>query len=373
MPPSSLRTTLLRRSAILLSVCAFVVLAAKAVSGSEVRAAFGNPLAPPEVTAELVNMPISRGGETHGRETAYVLDSLFGRSRQLRARLLSHGEVDSYPALLERYGDVGRQPGVRAIEGTGDDASFAFITLTPWQRKLGSQINGYQVGWWPAEQRPMPANYENPTGFIEVTRENADTRISTHFTLREFLTHDQANVWPKYVVLREELLDKLELVLTALQSFGVGTQHVVVLSGFRSPQYNARGAGEGMARGSRHQFGDAADIIIDANRDGRMDDLNRDGRVDFQDTQVIDQAVSLVEHRFPELVGGLGLYHETGPTGPFAHLDVRGTKARWTNSGRARGTRIAASPWNGAAEPAVRGSGKCQAEGAMAVLCAGVK
>ena len=45
------------------------------------------------------------------------------------------------------------------------------------------------------------------------------------------------------------------------------------------------------ARASRHQFGDAADIIIDDNKDGRMDDLNRDGRVDVADADVIQRAV----------------------------------------------------------------------------------
>jgi hypothetical protein len=373
MTPTSFRTMLARRAATLFLACGLVALAAKVVSGREVRAAFVNPVAPAEIRAELVNLPGGHRRDAPRRALSFSFDSLFGRSRQLRARLLSHDEVSSYPALLERFGEGVRQPGIRAIDSTADGARFAFITLTPWQRKLGSQINGYNVGWWPAEQRTMPSHYENPVGFIEVTRENVDTRISTHFTLREFMTHDQANVWPKYVVLREELLDKLELVLTALQSFGVGTQNVVVLSGFRSPQYNTRGAGEGMARASRHQFGDAADIIIDGNRDGRMDDLNADGRVDFQDTQVIAQAVSLVEHKFPELVGGLGLYHETGPSGPFAHLDVRGTRARWTNTGRSRGTRYASSPWTGTSGSTVRSSGKCRAEGAMAVLCAGIR
>ena len=119
----------------------------------------------------------------------------------------------------------------------------------------------------------------------------------------------------------------------------------------------------------------AADIIIDADRNGRMDDLNYDGRVDFQDTEIIDRAVGMVELKYPELVGGLGLYHATGPSGPFAHIDVRGTRARWTNSGR-RGAYTPGTPqWTGAgaAAIAVGSSGRCRAEGAMAVLCAGIR
>jgi hypothetical protein len=71
-------------------------------------------------------------------------------------------------------------------------------------------------------------------------------------------------------------------------------------------------------------------VIIDANGDGRMDDLNRDGRLDLSDTQVILRSVERVEKAHPSLVGGLGLYHAMGTSGPFAHIDVRGSSARWS-------------------------------------------
>lgn len=367
------RAPFTRRTLTGLGALFLAAVATRAVAGNEVRAKLGNPLAPPNAPrAELVNIPVvSRGNVVSTR--ALDFDSLFGRSGQLRTRLLDREEVDAYPLLAERFGDSARAPGVRAFDtGRADGSSFAFITLTPWDRKLGSYVNGYHVGLWPGERHAMPSNYNNPAGFIEVTPENVMTKISSHFALRDFVTHDQETVWPKYVVLQEALLDKLELVLGALQSMGVSTRHVVVLSGFRSPQYNARGASEGMAQASRHQYGDAADLIIDADHDGRMDDLNYDGRVDFRDTEIIDRAVGLVEHKYPELVGGLGLYHATGPRGPFAHIDVRGTRARWTNSGRRGPYTPGTSPWDGtsvAAQP----SGRCRAEGAMAVLCTGVR
>lgn len=371
-PLDFLRAPIFRRAASGIIALTLAAVATRAVAGSEVRARLGNPLAPPPAArAELVNIPVvSRGNVVSAR--ALDFDSLVGRSGQLRMRLLEPSEVEDYPFLIERFGDVARAPGVRAVDfGGAGGSAFSFITLTPWGKKLGSYINGYHLGMWPSERRAMPTNYDNPAGFIEVTPANLTTKLSAHFALRDFVTHDQASVWPKYVVLREELLDKLELVLGSLQSMGVATQHVVVLSGFRSPQYNSRGAGEGMAQASRHQFGDGADIIIDADRDGRMDDLNHDGRVDFQDTQVIDRAVGLVERKYPELVGGLGLYQATGPSGPFAHIDVRGTRARWTNAGR-RSARHAGAFQRAESAP-VQASGRCRAEGAMAVLCAGVR
>src|SRR5260221_476254 len=36
----------------------------------------------------------------------------------------------------------------------------------------------------------------------------------------------------------------------------------------------------------------------------------------------------------PDLVGGVGLYHSSGPRGPFAHIDVRGSRARWVRGGQ---------------------------------------
>lgn len=346
-----------------------VAFGAKVVLGKEVRGRSGSREGKGAVHAELVNIPSAASSSSAYR---IDFDSLMGRSGQLRARILETVEVDFYPGIRRRFGSAMRSPGIRRIDTGryGNDASFAFVTMAPWRLKVGSRINGYNVGYWPGEQKMTSGAYDNPVGFIEVTRDNADTPLSTHFALRDFITHDQHDVWPKYVVLREELLDKLELILSALESFGVQTRHVVVLSGFRSPQYNARGASEGMARSSRHQFGDAADIIIDANRDGRMDDLNHDGRVTFADLEVVDRAVQLIEKQYPELTGGLGLYHEMGPSGPFAHVDVRGTRARWTNSvARKRTPTTRSAAGSGPTQPSKR----CIAEGEMAILCAGVR
>jgi hypothetical protein len=201
--------------------------------------------------------------------------------------------------------------------------------MRPFGEKKGAVLNGYRLGHWPAERWMMASNYLNPDGFVEVWPSTVGLQLTPHFRLGDFVTHDQERVWPKYVVLRETLLDKLELVLEDLESHGVRARRVVVLSGFRAPAHNERVIREGAARASRHQYGDAADLIIDDDGDGRMDDLNHDGTIDLDDTQVILRAVERVEARWPDLVGGLGLYHAMGPSGPFAHIDVRGTKARW--------------------------------------------
>ena len=352
---------------VLTVVVAVVVLAtgARIVAGGAPGSLLGASAPATPQRAELVNVPRS-----DPVLASLHLDSLTGRSGQLRVALLTVDDVPFVPGLERRFGPDARVPGIHAVRYGPDGGTFAFITLTPWHQKLGTFINAYYVGWWPAERKLMPPNYENPTGFVEVTRQNEDLQVSTHFRLGDFVTHDQDRVWPKYVVLREELLDKLELVLADLEKQGVPTQNVVVLSGFRTPQYNARLTFEGAAFASRHQFGDAADIIIDANHDGRMDDLNHDGVVDLMDTDVINRAVERVERKYPLLVGGLGLYSAIGPSGPFAHIDVRGSRARWTNAGTRRASAAGeamVSTESGRAKPV----GTCRAEGTSAVLCAG--
>jgi hypothetical protein len=203
--------------------------------------------------------------------------------------------------------------------------------MLPFTAKSGGKVGNYLVGSWPGERRaPRSAAYVNPAGFIKVTADNQNTQVSEHFRLRDFLTKDQQNVWPKYLVLREPLVDKLELIIQDLAKRGVTVKRMTVMSGFRTPQYNEKGVGKGgRAVDSRHQFGDAADVFVDNDGNGRMDDLNHDGRVDHRDAQVILDAADRIERAHPTLVGGGGLYRATRAHGPFAHIDVRGSRARW--------------------------------------------
>jgi len=262
---------------------------------------------------------------------------LAGKSGKLLARFVSPPRPLQIALVAGNLSYTSKAvPTIQEIAGASHLGRFSLITMRSFREKVAGSVGTYRVGFWPEERGRLRSEaYENPEGFIEVTQANQDTRISEHFRLRDFLTHDQANVWPKYIVLREDLVDKLELVIQDLQDHGIPARNVQVLSGFRTPQYNlALGDRSGRARDSRHQFGDAADIFIDSNGDGRMDDLNRDGRVNSRDARVILAAVERIERRYPDLVGGVGLYHSTGSHGPFAHIDVRGSRARWVNGAR---------------------------------------
>ena len=265
------------------------------------------------------------------RTSVWGRDTLIGRSGKLWMKLLSAKPGDSTGILARLFGDsAARHPGVYVVRDSAVKSNFSFVNLVPFSAKKKGMLGTYRMGSWPAEQRNVSDRYGNPSGFIQVTAENQDTRISEHFRLRDFLTKDQAQVWPKYLVLQENLVDKLELLIGALGRRGVNVTRMSVMSGFRTPQYNERGVGAGgRAQNSRHQYGDAADVFVDNDGNGGMDDLNGDGRVNTADARWLAQVVEQVEREHPALVGGVGIYSATSAHGPFVHVDVRGTKARW--------------------------------------------
>ncbi|HEY8831911.1 MAG TPA: hypothetical protein VIM21_05330, partial [Gemmatimonadaceae bacterium] len=214
-------------------------------------------------------------------------------------------------------------------------ADFSVITVRPAAEKKGARLGLYYIGNWPAARKGRPGvSYDPPSGFIEVTPENQNTQLSEHFKLKDFLPHDQQNVWPKYIVVDMKMIDKDELVLEDLKEHGINPAGVRVMSGFRTPQYNAGGGDpRGRAALSRHMYGDANDIFIDNDGNGQMDDLNHDGRVNIADAKVIQDAVNRVERAHPSLIGGCGIYSGTSAHGPFTHIDTRGYPARWIGTG----------------------------------------
>jgi hypothetical protein len=215
--------------------------------------------------------------------------------------------------------------GVRAPDG----APLRLFALVPFRAKKGSRIGTYRLGRWPQETTGSPNGYAAPDGFVRVGKKDAGTPVSAHFRIGDFLTHDQKGVWPKYLVLRAALIDKLELVADALTASG-RSDSIRIMSGFRTPSYNAQGVGAGgRAEDSRHIYGDAGDIFVDADGNGSMDDLDGDGRVTLEDARWLAALVEGVEADHPDLVGGLSPYPATAEHGPFVHVDVRGRAARW--------------------------------------------
>ena len=284
-------------------------------------------------TAAVVNGLSSPDAPT----AAYVIDAV---NKAVVARIEGDATGESGKLRAEIRG-ASERPGiikaVLAASGALRRATdFSVITLRPASDVRRGRLGLYFIGNWPrmAGTSGGRVAYRGPNGFVQVTRDNEDTRLSEHFRIRDFLTHDQADVWPKYVVISMKLVDKLELVLADLDAHGINPEGVRVMSGFRTPQYNVGGGDpRGRASLSRHMYGDAADIYLDDSGGGQMSDLNHDGRVNIEDARVILAAVNRVEREHPSLVGGCGIYAGNGAHGPFVHIDTRGYPARWTGTG----------------------------------------
>jgi hypothetical protein len=239
--------------------------------------------------------------------------------------------VDDSSFAFQFGADAAARPGFLAATDQATSETFQFVTLVPFSaRRADGRVGLYRVGRWPAESRPAGPEAERlPDGFIPVEEADTGRRVSTHFTLGAFLNRDQRTVWPKYLVLDERIVDKLELIISELRAAGHRADGLVVLSGFRTPQFNSRGARSRQSTDSRHQYGDAADVYVDADGNGMMDDLDRNGRVDHGDALVFAAMVERVERRYPELVGGLGAYRAAPGQSLFLHVDVRGQRVRW--------------------------------------------
>ncbi len=222
----------------------------------------------------------------------------------------------------------GLYPIVVSREAPSDSITLNVFVTVPYAALDGEHLNGYRIGSYPAAPYRQLAIYDPPRGFIEVTPENAGTLVSPHFRLEQFLCKQESG-WPKYIVLRERLLLKLELILEEVNRHGYRAQTFAVLSGYRTPYYNRV---IGNVRYSRHVWGGAADIYIDESpRDENMDDLNQDGNIDYHDAAVLYDIIDGLYGRawYERFVGGLGRYRKTSSHGPFVHVDVRGYHARW--------------------------------------------
>jgi hypothetical protein len=169
--------------------------------------------------------------------------------------------------------------------------------------------------------------YEPPEGFVRVTEANQDARVSPNFRLHQFLCK-QTDDTPQYALVQPRLLRTLEAVLATLNDRGHDAPTLHVMSGFRTPYYN-RAIGN-TTEYSRHLYGDAADIFVDTDRDGYMDDLTGDGRVTEADAERLANIVASIPTEGQDtFVGGLSTYSPASHRGPFVHLDLRGTRARW--------------------------------------------
>ena len=218
---------------------------------------------------------------------------------------------------------VAGEPGNHTLRVERDGERLA--TLSLFVMRPSSEIDErgylgtYRIGRYPKD---------TPRGFIKLEKGEGDLPVSPRFKVGQFLCKQQPGVWPKYLLVSGDNLERLETLLTEMNEDGItDADTLFVMSGFRTPFYNTA---IGSAKFSRHMYGDAADVYVDARpRDGNMDDINDDGRITKADANFMyDYAQELFAEE-DVVAGGLGSYRANAVHGPFVHVDARGRAARW--------------------------------------------
>ncbi len=121
--------------------------------------------------------------------------------------------------------------------------------------------------------------------------------LTRHFSLSELACRDGQCVPDALIPNARKLCLELETLRAALG------RPILIVSGYRSPAWNARVRG---AQSSQHMTGKAADIRVYGVPPGKVADA-------------IERLIAAGKMR----QGGLGLYPS------WVHYDVRGTRARW--------------------------------------------
>ena len=198
---------------------------------------------------------------------------------------------------------------------------LTLAVMVPFAEKEAGFVRGYRIGTYLAER--ISGKTPPPEGFLEISPNDVNIPITKHLRVGDFLNHDDQTSWPRYAAVSPRLLDKLELVVAEIARWHGSDDSAKVAvdidvhSGFRAPDHNRKV--RRAATDSQHQYGDAADIVIDVNGDGKFTAV---------DARMVGLAVEIVELKHPDLVGGLGLY-TSRRSGTYVHIDARGHRARW--------------------------------------------
>ncbi len=289
------------------------------------------PMAEPSISAFGASGEVKLAFAMPGQEISYPLD-VHGDPTELQYAWVRNGDttLSTLPRVLTsdkvfappkagfyRLALLKSGPH-REIEG------LTLAVLVPFEEKEGAMLRGYRIGTYIAER--VAGRQPPPTGFLEITPADVNLPITKHLHVGDFLNHDQVGVWPSYAAVNPKLLDKLELVIQEIARWhgdkAVADIELDVHSGFRAPEHNRKI--RRAARDSQHQYGDAADVAIDANGDGKLTAI---------DSRMVGLAVEIVELKHPDLIGGLGIYTSGHSSTNYVHIDVRGRRARWRGRG----------------------------------------
>jgi hypothetical protein len=264
-------------------------------------------------------------------------------------------EVSFYPKSLDK------KPAGAAMTRS---ASLKIISPTPGSMLRNGVLDGFKIGQYldPRTTKPKkghPPSYANlypdrflkPDSFYLVDDASRDLRVSEHLRLGDYaLDYPWFSLGKRqYIALDYSLVRKYEDLIADLNRAGLQGDKLVLIYGFRSPDYNdsriEQDGGKTLkALFSMHQYGRAMDLILDADGDLKMDDLDGDGRITVRDAAVLMHYVNILDRRYRDqktpLYGGAGLYDhhdfwERPVQSPYVHIDTRaflsgeGNLVRW--------------------------------------------
>lgn len=299
------------------------------------------------VVAEFDESKLSFDLYIDGVPNSYSVMSVFGLADQQLSFKVSN-QQDKNRVVLSQQGielatdsegmwqyTMQKKSGVYSLTArhldTNEVMQLNLFVLHDFSELDNNKLLDYQIGEYP--QIPLHGldAYLPPRGFIQVTPELLDLQVSPHFLLRQFLCKQKSD-FPKFLVLNQKILFKLEQALATVNNHGIDADTFSLMSAYRTPAYNAS-IGQGIY--SRHQWGDAVDIFIDVfPKDGIMDDINKDGLIDHADAAYLYELIDTMSFYSSAKIlrGGIGDYSANKAHGPFVHIDTRGYRARWGNS-----------------------------------------
>jgi hypothetical protein len=279
-----------------------------------------------------------------------------------RCRLLpqaSLGEPLVVSVTLTRtYHDPGRRLFKREQTHTATLRGRIVAPISADHMDARGRIEGFQIGEYPDPYdqqlleslggaydwvREHADRYDPPQWFYPVTGASRDWAISKHVRLGDFIL-DAPHLslgMPQCAAIDPLLLAKLEELAEEMHDAGHAFDHWSFIYGFRSPNYNLGRIEQDQEDSlkspfSQHMLGRAADIIVDTDGDGILDDLDGDGEITVRDAAVIMHHVNVIDRRHRATgnprMGGAGLYAEHDyferaaaiGQSPYVHVDVRG-------------------------------------------------
>lgn len=220
-----------------------------------------------------------------------------------------------------------RSHGIFTLAAVDSASALEWAVIVPVQgcRMRTATLNSYPMGFFGGTEAATREHV--PDFFIELNSATYNTRISTHFAISDFLCTIRGD-WPQYMAFDLDLAWKLEAVLSSVRMHYPEARSIHIISGFRTPAYNAQIGNE--TDTSLHLYGKAADFWIEGwPPNDLMDDVDRNKRIDVYDGEFVVDLVRALEAAGEVPAGGASAYRWTEAHGPYVHVDTRGRPARW--------------------------------------------